>query len=143
MTSARELKDLCIEAYNRHDVGGMMRHFAPAGVLVTPAGIHEGREQVAWYYAHWFAAFSDLKVTAWMLPTADDPAVTEFTITGTHDGPFLLSDGAELPGTGRRIALRGVSLCTIEDDLIVTDRDYYDQLELYSQLGLPVGVGVS
>ncbi|NAS23638.1 hypothetical protein GT755_18295 [Herbidospora sp. NEAU-GS84] len=143
MTSAREVKDRCIEAYNRHDIGAMLREFSPAGVLVTPTGIQEGREQVAWYYAHWFAAFSDLKVTAWMLPTSCDPAVTEFTITGTHDGPFLLVDGAELPATGRRIALRGVSVCTIEDGLIVTDRDYYDQLELYSQLGLPVGVGVS
>nr|WP_062336757.1 nuclear transport factor 2 family protein [Herbidospora sakaeratensis] len=142
MASAREIKTVCVEAYNRHDVKAMVCLFAPAGVLVTPAGIQEGREEVAWYYTHWFDAFSDLKVTAWTMPTTDDPAVTEFTITGTQDGPFLLSEGVELPATGRRIALRGVSVCTIEDDLVVTDRDYYDQLELYSQLGLPVGVGV-
>ncbi|WP_269750256.1 hypothetical protein [Herbidospora yilanensis] len=34
----------------------------------------------------------------------------EFTITGTRDGPFLLVEGAEPPGTGRRIVLRGVSV---------------------------------
>ncbi|WP_063819114.1 ester cyclase [Herbidospora cretacea] len=140
MTSAREVKDRCIEAYNRHDVERITQDFAPGGVLVTPAGIQEGREQVAWYYAHWFTAFSDIKVTAWTLPTTEDPAVTEFTLTGTHDGPFLLNDGWELPGTGRRIALRGVSVSTIEDGLIVSDRDYYDQLELFSQLGMPMTV---
>ncbi|WP_066366849.1 ester cyclase [Herbidospora mongoliensis] len=140
MASAREVKNRCFAAYNQHDVEAIIQHFSPDGVLVTPTGLQEGREEIAWYYTHWFEGFSDLKVTPWHMPMVDDPAVTEFTVTGTHDGPFLLSDGAELPATGRRIALRGVSVCTIEDELVVTDRDYYDQLELYSQLGVPMTV---
>ncbi|GAB1820131.1 ester cyclase [Herbidospora sp. RD11066] len=142
MASARDIKNECFAAYNRHDVDEIVHRYSPDGVLLTPTGLQEGREQIGWYYSHWFEAFSDLHVTPWNMPTLDDPAVTEFTITGTHDGPFLLNEG-ELPATGRRIALRGASICTIEDGKVVTDRDYYDQLELYSQLGLSVGVSVA
>lgn len=57
-------------------------------------------------------------------------------MTGTHLGPLLLPGGSMLEATGQRIAVRGAGLCTIENGLIVSDRDYYDQLELFSQLGL-------
>ncbi|MFF3444615.1 ester cyclase [Streptosporangium sp. NPDC002721] len=140
MTSARQLKDKIIEAFNEHDVEGIVRHFAREAIMVSPTGIIEGREQVSWYYAHLFEGFPDMRFTAWNKPMLDDPAVTEYMLTGTHNGPFLLANGHVLQATGRHIAVRGVAVASIENGLIVTDRDYYDQLEWYTQLGLPVAV---
>ncbi|MEU7937871.1 hypothetical protein [Microbispora bryophytorum] len=49
--------------------------------------------------------------------------------------PFLLPDGREIEGTGRHITLRATCSTFGRDDKIVTHREYFDQLELYSQLG--------
>jgi hypothetical protein len=138
MTSARQLKDKIIEAFNEHDVEGILQHYAHDAILVSPAGIAEGREQIGWYYAHLFEGFPDLKFTAWNKPVLDDPAVTEYMLTGTHGGPFLIADGSVLQATGRHIAVRGVAVGSIENGLVITDREYYDQLELYTQLGLSI-----
>ncbi|WP_370026944.1 ester cyclase [Planotetraspora sp. GP83] len=135
MPSARELKDALFDAMNHHDVERALRCYGSEAVYVTPAGIAEGREQIAWHFEQWFTAFPDLCITAWYKDACDDPAVTEYTITGTHTGPFLLPNGLAAEGTGRHIAIRGACACSTEDGLIITDRDYYDQLELYSQLG--------
>ncbi|MFC5827177.1 ester cyclase [Nonomuraea insulae] len=143
MTNARRLKDEAIRAFNDHDIEGLVRTFAPEAVYVSPAGTMEGREQIGWYFRHFFEGFPDLKITAWSKPTLDDPAVTEYMMTGTHDGPFLLAEGRVLAATGRHIAIRGAAVSTIERGMIVADRDYYDQLELYSQLGLPIPAGAA
>ena len=46
----------------------------------------------------------------------------------------MLPGGGVLDGTGRPVAVRGTSTCSVGSK-IITHRIYYDQLELYSQLG--------
>ncbi|GAA0410469.1 hypothetical protein GCM10009530_73700 [Microbispora corallina] len=135
MADARELADEVLSAVNDHDVDRVLRCFRSDAVLVTPIGVAEGREQIAWYYEHLIKGFPDICMTVWNKVTCSDPAFTEWTLTGTHTGPFLLPDGEVLEGTGRRITVRGCGACTVEDGRIVTHRDYFDQLELLSQLG--------
>ncbi|WP_214415774.1 ester cyclase [Sphaerisporangium fuscum] len=135
MPNARELKDAFIAAMNEHDLGRLLDCYSPDAVYVSPAGVAEGHEQIAWKFEHLFTAFPDLKITPWHKFEWLDPSVTEYTLTGTHTGPFLLPDGEVVEPTGRRIVVRGVCACSTEDGRIITDRDYYDQLELYCQLG--------
>ena len=135
MPSARELKDILFAAINDHDLYRVLDCYAPDAVYVGPAGVMEGHEQIAWHYEHLFKSFPDLCYTAWYKVPCDDPAVTEYAMTGTHVGPLLLPNGEVAEATGRRIAVRGSCACTIEHGKIITDRDYFDQLELYSQLG--------
>ncbi|MFC4587908.1 ester cyclase [Sphaerisporangium corydalis] len=126
--------DLC-DAINAHDLDRVLEFYAPDAVYVAPAGVAEGREQISWLYEQFFRGFPDLHLTAWYEVECDNPAVTEWTITGTHRGPFLLPDGREVEGTGRPITLRATCLSHIEDGKISTHREYFDQLELYTQLG--------
>ncbi|GAA1307998.1 transcriptional regulator [Planotetraspora silvatica] len=138
MSDARQLPDLLYELYesiNRHDLDDLLRHFRPNAVLVSPAGVAEGHEEIAWHYEQIFTAFPDLAFTPWESAEPGDPALTEWTVNGTHTGPFLMPNGHALEATGRRVTVRGCSACEMEDDLIVTHRVYFDQLELYSQLG--------
>jgi ketosteroid isomerase-like protein len=132
---AREIKDKLSDALNKHDINRVLECYSEDAVLVTPAGIAEGHEQIFWYYQHFLAGFADMNITAWHKLVGSDLAVTEWTIIGTHTGPFLLPDGHVADGTGRKITIRGCGACTIENGKIITHRDYYDQLELYSQLG--------
>jgi len=139
MVTARELKDRVIAALNDHDLEAAMRCFARDAVYVGPVGAAEGHEQIAWYFQHLLQAFPDLQLTPWCKVPVCDPAVSavsEYVMTGTHLGPLLLPGGSTLEATGQRIAVRAAGLCTIENGLIISDRDYYDQLELFSQLGL-------
>ncbi|MEV4295350.1 ester cyclase [Microbispora rosea] len=139
MVTAREVKDRVIAALNDHDLEAAMRCFARDAVYVGPVGAAEGHEQIGWYFEHLLQAFPDLQLTPWCKVPVCDPAVSavsEYVMTGTHLGPLLLPGGSALEATGHRIAVRAAGLCTIENGLITSDRDYYDQLELFSQLGL-------
>jgi limonene-1,2-epoxide hydrolase len=137
MSTLWDIKRRLTDAMNDHDLHRVLEFFSPDAVLVSPIGVAEGREQIAWLYEQFFLGFPDFHLTVWFEVTdCDMPAIVEWTATGTHTGPFLLPDGRELEGTGRHITLRGTCVSFIEDGEIITHREYYDQLELYSQLGL-------
>ncbi|GIH46666.1 SnoaL-like polyketide cyclase [Microbispora rosea] len=76
-----------------------------------------------------------MRMTVWHTVLCTDPAVTEWLLTGTHTGPFLLPGGQVLERTGRHVAVRGTSTCSVGNDKIISHRMYFDQLELYTQLG--------
>jgi predicted ester cyclase len=131
-----DLKHRLAEAINAHDLPGVLDCYDPDAVYVTPSGVAEGHEQIASLYEQFFDGFPDLHLTPWFeIGDCDNPAVTEWTMTGTHSGPFLLPDGREIEGTGRRVAIRSTCSSFVENGKIKTHREYFDQLELYSQLG--------
>ncbi|GGL13374.1 hypothetical protein Sme01_69680 [Sphaerisporangium melleum] len=136
MQDAREVKECLVQSLNAHDMAAVRTCHHPDAVLVSPAGVAEGHEQIVWYYEHLIAAFADLRITNWHILSYGDSAATEWTATGTHTGPFLLSSGRLLDPTGRRIAIRGTGIVHVENGQIITNREYYDQLEIYAQLGL-------
>lgn len=136
MSTYWDIKHRLDDAVNAHDLQGVLACYSEDAVYVGPSGVVEGHEQIAWYYEQFFTAFPDFHSTAWFeLDNCDNPAVTEWTYTGTHTGPILLPDGREIEGTGRRIAIRAICAAYVQDGKIVTHREYFDQLELYSQLG--------
>jgi hypothetical protein len=135
MANAWEIKDQLYEAINGHDLHRILEYYSPGAVLVTPEGIAEGHEQIAWFYEHFFEGFPDLRMTPWYKVACSDPAVTEWMLTGTLTGPLLAPGGHVVEGTGQHIAVRGSCAAHIENDKVITHREYYDQLELYSQVG--------
>ncbi|MEU4539185.1 ester cyclase [Streptosporangium sp. NPDC023825] len=130
-----ELKDRLSEAINAHDLYQLLQHYSPDAVLISPMGMAEGQEQIAWFYEQFFKAFPDFHKTAWLEVAHGDPVVTEWTVTGTHMGPLLIPGGREVEGTGRRITMRASCAYHVANGVIIAQREYYDQLELYSQLG--------
>jgi ketosteroid isomerase-like protein len=136
VSDAREIKEKLLQALNDRDMNRVLECYSPDAVLVTPVGVAEGHEQIAWYYEHFFVAFPDMRIIAWQILPCGDTTVNEWTITGTHTGPFLMPNGDVTEGTGRQIIVRGSGVCAIEKGKIITNREYYDQLELYTQLGL-------
>src|SRR4051794_35681059 len=102
MLTAREVKDRVFDALNDHDFDALIECFAPDGVYVNPVGVSEGREQIVWYFDHLLKAFPDLRLTPWHIIAGEsEPAVVEYTMTGTHLGPLLLPGGSVLEATGR------------------------------------------
>ncbi|PZG23284.1 hypothetical protein C1J01_01195 [Nonomuraea aridisoli] len=137
MSTAHDVMDELFRAFNDHELGQMGLHYSPSAVLVLPEGVAEGREQIVAVYEQHLTAFPDARLTPWYKATLSDPAVTEWMLTGTHMGPFLLPCGRYLEGSRRQIAVRGCCVAHVEDDKVITHQVYYDQLELCSQLGFP------
>lgn len=136
MSTFWDLKHRLTEVINAHDLPGILACYSRDAVYVTPSGVAEGHDQIAWMYQQFFVGFPDFHAAAWFeVADSDNPAVTEWTYTGTHKGPFLLPDGREIRGTGRHIAIRATCSSFVRDGKITTHREYFDQLELYSQLG--------
>jgi ketosteroid isomerase-like protein len=137
MSTYWDVKRGVVEAINDHDVHQMLEHFSPDAIYVSPVGMAEGRDQIAWVFEQIFKAFPDYHITAWYEMTdCGNPAVSEWTATGTHTGLLLLPGGREFQATGRHITLRGSCFSFLVDEKISTHREYFDQLELYTQLGL-------
>ncbi|ETK32770.1 ester cyclase [Microbispora sp. ATCC PTA-5024] len=137
MSTAYDVRDQLFQAFNDHNLGQLGLYYSASAVWIGPEGVAEGLEQIVTVYEQLLVAFPDARMTPWYKATLSDPAVTEWMLTGTHTGPFLLPCGRYLEGSCRQIAVRGCCVAHVEHDRVVTHQVYYDQLELCSQLGLP------
>ena len=77
-----------------------------------------------------------------MAPTVErilvdgDTVIVEFRSDQTNSGPLPLPSGETLPATGRRIALRGISISDVMDGQITRETFYWDSVLFATQLGL-------
>jgi steroid delta-isomerase-like uncharacterized protein len=90
-----------------------------------------GREGFKRQWRQWQAAFPDLHFAIEEMVAEGDTVVARWTLTGTHQGPFL-----GLAPTGRTIRVRGMSLDHLENGVLVSGFDGWDNLGLRQQLGM-------
>ncbi|WP_182905107.1 nuclear transport factor 2 family protein [Microbispora sp. H13382] len=141
MPDGRQLADRVLNAVNGHDLERLSACYDDDAVLSTPLRDCVGREQIVRYWESLFKGFTDMAMTVWNRVECADPGFSEWTMTGTHTGPFPLPDGGVASASGRRITVRGCGACHAKDGLVVAHRDYFDLLELYSQLGFSLVPG--
>lgn len=139
MGEARRVRDRYNEAFNAHDIDALLGTVSPDGTFLTPEGVAEGREELGSYLEEFWAAFPDVHTVLLESLDIDDTTVDELVLIGTHKGLYLGPAGRVIPPTGRPLNLRCCYICAIENGFIVSMRLYFDQLELLSQLGEPLG----
>jgi steroid delta-isomerase-like uncharacterized protein len=124
-----------MESENRHEFDVTMATFHHPRYEIVPTGdVYDGQEQVAAYFAESRAAFPDQRNELIALHHADDAVIVEFTLLGTHEGPFR-----GIPATGRAFECRVTAFFLFEDDRLVCERVYFDVLTILRQLGLVPG----
>ncbi|TDD32035.1 hypothetical protein E1286_44135 [Nonomuraea terrae] len=131
-----DVVDRLIAAVNAHDMEACLRCYSVAATMVGPEMQAEGRAQITSYHAHVWDGIPDVSITVWDRISNGDRVAVETTFNGTHTGPFLIAGGRVIEPSGRRVSFRGCWIFTVEDNLIITHRLYFDQLELYTQLGV-------
>ncbi|WP_169979480.1 nuclear transport factor 2 family protein [Microbispora sp. H10836] len=133
-----DVVDRYFSAYNAHDLEAVMRCYCAKPVTVVPGGPAEGRSEVASYHTGIWQAFPDVHAT--VLQKVADAGTTAVAAVGTgrHTGPFPITTGEVLQATGRYVSVRCCWFFGTEGGLIVDQQVFYDQLELYLQLGLPL-----
>ncbi|MGW5265986.1 nuclear transport factor 2 family protein [Microbispora sp. NPDC004025] len=135
MPDSREIHDAFAEALRTHDNRRLLDCFHPDAVLVTPAGMVEGHEQIEWYFGQFFSTVPDLTTEVTTTQVRGDTIAVEWVTSGSQAGGMLLPDGTEIPGTGHPVRWTGCGMWTVEDGRFVTGRIYYDQLAPYMSLG--------
>jgi steroid delta-isomerase-like uncharacterized protein len=116
--------------WNQRDEAAIDR-FIAADAAGNDPDFGTGREGFRRQWRAWQEGFSDLHFAIEEMVAEGDTVVARWTLTGTHDGPFLGS-----PPTGRTIRVSGMSLDHLQDDVLVSGFDGWDNLGLRQQLGL-------
>ena len=121
-----------MESENVHDFDTTIGTFGhPRYELIATGDVYDGEEEVRAYFAESRTAFPDQRNELVALHHADDAVIVEFDLLGTHLGPLRA-----LPPTGRAFRCRMTAYFLFEEDRLVGERVYFDQLTIMRQLGL-------
>lgn len=112
--------DLFNDTYFTKDV---VMHASPSDII----GIDSARE----YYANYLTGFSNIEFTIVDVFGQDDKLVKHWRFKGTHTGDFF-----GIPATGKTVSIDGTTLVRMSDGKIAEERDFYDNYDFLSQLGL-------
>lgn len=141
----RSMNDAMFEAWNRHDIEGVLRHLQPDVLWVDPT-LDEpahGKVGAAASMANTFTAFPDFHLPAddfeSFLDVEAQSGVAVWTARGTMTG--RLDTG--VPATGKPVNVRGATLFRLRDGLVGEYRLMFDALDMMQQMGLlPRSTGV-
>lgn len=98
--------------------------------IVPTQTVHDGEHAVRGYYHDTRLAFPDQRHEMIALRHSDDAVITEFYLLGTHLGPL-----GPVPPTGGTFRVRMTAYFVFdENEELVTERIYFDQLTLVRQL---------
>ena len=121
-----------LESENAHEFDRTIATFEyPRYELIATGDVCDGEEAVRGYFGESRRAFPDQRNELIALHHADDAVIAEVEILGTHLGPLRA-----LPPTGRSFRCRMSAHFLFQDDRLVCERVYFDQLTIMRQLGL-------
>jgi steroid delta-isomerase-like uncharacterized protein len=137
MSANEKLLDRYVERYNAGDLDGVMDLYAEDALQNMPDGTFVGRDAIRDRLAQELIAFPDVNHVVRSFVEQGDAFCDEWTFAGTHTGSLLLPDGRELAPTGKRIEVKGMEYCQVNDDgKLTVNTLYYDNLAVAVQLGV-------
>jgi len=101
----------------------VVMHASPSDIV----GIDSARA----YYANFLTGFSNIQFTIKDIFGQDDKLVKYWNFKGTHTGNFF-----GIPATGKTVSIDGTTLVRMADGKIAEERDFFDNLDFMTQLGL-------
>ena len=101
----------------------VVMHASPSDVV----GIDSARA----YYANFLTGFSNIQFTIKDIFGQGDKLVKHWNFKGTHTGVFF-----GIPATGKSLNIDGATLVRMSGGKIAEERDFMDNLDMMTQLGL-------
>jgi steroid delta-isomerase-like uncharacterized protein len=121
-----------MDSENRHEFDVTLETFEhPRYELIATGEVHDGPKAVAKYFEDTRRAFPDQRNELLALHHSDEAVMVEAVIRGTHRGPLQ-----SLPPTGKEFELPILAMFVFEEDRLVCERVYFDQLTVLEQLGI-------
>lgn len=88
------------------------------------------------YYANFLTGFSNIKFTIKDVFGQGEKLVKYWNFKGTHTGNFF-----GIAATGKTVSLDGVTLVRMANRKIAEERDFFDNMDFMTQLGLIPAAG--
>jgi steroid delta-isomerase-like uncharacterized protein len=121
-----------MESENRHEFDVTLETFDhPRYELIATGDVYDGPEEVSRYFQETRTAFPDQRNELIELHHSDDAVIVEAILRGTHRGMLR-----SLPPTGREFEMRFTAMFLFEEDRLMCERVYFDQLTVLEQLGI-------
>jgi len=122
-----------IAAWDASDLEKVLTYFADELVYEDMCLQHtmHTKDELRAFWQAWFDVVADNTGKIEYLMVDGEQYMFEWTVTGTLNGPF-----GPIQGTGQHIVLKGASVGTVRDGVIVADRDYWDLTQVLKQLGV-------
>lgn len=90
-----------------------------------------GIDSMKAYYANFLTGFSNIQFNIKDVFGQGEKLVKHWNFKGTHTGLFF-----GIPATGKTVSLDGTTLVRMAKGKIAEERDFYDNLDFMTQLGL-------
>ena len=121
------------QAWNSHDMEKVLGFYSPDYVAedVGQAFLVRGHDGVRAMLDTYWQAFPDLEFTVTDAVVQDSRVAIVWMAEGTHQGTIM-----NIPPTGHRVAVRGVSIIDVEDGLIVRGQYIWDLAGMLRHMGL-------
>ena len=111
------------QAWNSHDMEQVLRFYSSQyiGEDVGQAFLLRGHEGIRTMLENYWQAFPDLEFTVTDTVVHDSRVVNVWMAEGTHQGTIM-----NIPPTGHRVIVRGVSIIDVEGGLVVRGQYIWD-----------------
>ncbi|MFZ1311475.1 MAG: ester cyclase [Chitinophagaceae bacterium] len=106
----------------------VVMHASPSDIV----GIDSARA----YYANFITGFSNIQFTIKDIFGQGEKLVKHWNFKGTHSGNFF-----GIPATGKSVSLDGTTLVRMSNGKIAEERDFFDNMDFMTQLGLIPAAG--
>ena len=125
--------DIINQAWNSHNMEQVLSFYSPQYVAedVGQAFLLRGHEGVRAMLETYWQAFPDLEFTVMDAVVQHSRLAIVWMAEGTHQGTIM-----NIPPTGHRVAVRGVSILDIEEGLIVRGQYIWDLAGMLRHMGL-------
>jgi steroid delta-isomerase-like uncharacterized protein len=125
--------DIINQAWNSHDIEKVLRFYSSqyVGEDVGQAFLLRGHEGIRAMLENYWQAFPDLQFTVTDTVTQDSRMTIVWIAEGTHQGTIM-----NIPPTGHRVEVRGVSVIDVEDGLVVRGQYIWDLAGMLRHMGL-------
>jgi steroid delta-isomerase-like uncharacterized protein len=121
------------EAWNSHDIEKVLSFYSPeyVGDDVGLASLLRGHEGLRAMLETYWQAFPDLQFRVTDRLIQDSRMVVVWVAEGTHQGTIM-----NIPPTGHKVEVRGVSIIDVENGLVVRGQYIWDLAGMLRHMGL-------
>jgi len=125
--------DTINQAWNSHDMERVLTFYSPdyVGSDVGHADLLRGHASLRAILEMYWRAFPDLRLAVTSTVVQDSRVAVVWVAEGTHQGPIM-----NIPPTGRKVEVRGVSVIDVKDGLIVRGQYIWDLAGMLRNMGL-------
>jgi hypothetical protein len=137
MSDPEAVTDRGLKAWRARDAEAFAKCYAQDATIVAPGGVElRGPDGAKQFFAIWAEGVPDNEITITHEYVCGSVVVQEGVFSGTHAGGLMAPSGEVIPATGRSLSAPYADIFEIEGDRITSERLYFDQVELLTQLGL-------